>query len=223
MATNPLDKIQLDEADDLGPKCACILLLDVSYSMGVSNAIQALNAGLLDFQHALETKDIVQYRVDLAVLTFIKKVQTVCDFIPAAEFQAAPLTADGRTPMGEAICTALEMLENRKEYYRLRGNPVYRPWIIMITDGEPTDPWQDAAARVREAEQRKACVFYAVGVEGAKFEILEKISVRKPMKLRGLAFGELFVWLSNSLGGVASTRPGDKVAVEKPSSDFIID
>lgn len=221
---NPLDDFNLDDADDLGPKCACILLLDVSGSMS-GERIDALNDGLVFFQQDLDKRDLVKHRVDVAVITFGSEVTVAQDFIPAADFEAATLTASGATRMGGAIEKALDMLEERKEFYRLRGNPVYRPWIFLITDGSPTDDgvWQSAANRVREAEKKKAVIFWAIGVEGADQSTLAQISARIPWKLKGLQFGELFLWLSNSLGKVSSSTPGEAVALDKPTSDFVID
>ena len=43
----------------------------------------------------------------------------------------------------------------------------------------------------------------AVGVDCADMEILRQLSVRAPIRLRGVMFRELFQWLSNSLSGVS--------------------
>jgi uncharacterized protein YegL len=89
----------------------------------------------------------------------------------------------------------------------------------MITDGGPTDTWHAAAQRVRTGEQRKAFAFFAVGVSGADMATLARICApeRPPLRLQGLQFRDLFQWLSNSLGGVAKSRPGEVVALPAPT------
>jgi uncharacterized protein YegL len=52
-----------------------------------------------------------------------------------------------------------------------------------------------------------------VGVEGANLATLSSIVVRQPMKLIGLNFRELFVWLSASMQRVSQSRIDDQVAL----------
>ena len=80
----------------------------------------------------------------------------------------------------------------------------------MITDGGPTIPGNNAAQLVKEGEQSKAFSFYAVGVEGANFDVLRQIAVKEPLKLKGLQFRELFAWLSSSLSSVSKSTPGER-------------
>ena len=106
----------------------------------------------------------------------------------------------------------LQLVRDRKAVYKQHGIDYFRPWMFLITDGKPTDKsWQQAASEVRDEESKRGVSFYAVGVAGADMGKLARFSAeRPPLKLKGLAFNELFEWLSKSLSAVSQSRPGEQ-------------
>lgn len=194
-------------AENPEPRCPCVLLLDTSSSMR-GQPIEQLNAGLAAYRDELTANSLAAKRVELAVVTF-GPVEVKQEFTTASGFVAPILESRHDTPMGEAINIAIDMVTRRKHQYRQNGVAFYRPWIFLITDGAPTDAWQLAAQRVRDGEAAKAFSFFAVGVAGADMEALRHISVREPMRLDGLRFGDLFLWLSNSQKAVSHSTPGE--------------
>lgn len=192
------------------PRCACVLLLDTSNSM-TGQPITELNEGLRSFQQDLQEDALASRRVEIAIVTFgnggVTKLQS---FVTAGHFSSPDLSAGGQTPMGQAIEFALDMVQERKAEYKRGGVAYYQPWIFMITDGAPTDSWKEAASRVQAGVKDKGLAFFAVGVAGADLEILSQITPRV-LRLDGLKFRELFIWLSQSQKRLSTSGPGDQV------------
>mgnify|MGYP001806569815 CR=1 FL=1 len=215
--------MRLDDAVEFAenpePRCPCVLLLDTSGSMqGVP--IDALNDGLQTFRDDLIRDELAKKRVEVAIVSFDNQIKLIQDFVTADRFETPILTAQGQTHMGSGINYALDMIAARKSEYRNNGITYYRPWVFMITDGEPQGESDDiveiAAQRIREEEGNKRVAFFAVGVEGANISRLSQIVQRTPVKLRGLDFREMFIWLSASMQRVSHSKIDEQVALPPP-------
>ncbi|WP_460205138.1 vWA domain-containing protein [Scytonema sp. NUACC21] len=214
------DTLKLDEvvefAENPEPRCPCVLLLDTSGSMQ-GGAIEALNEGLKSFKEELIKNSLAARRVEVAIVTFDSQINVIQDFVTADQFNPPILTAQGLTTMGAGIHKALDMIQDRKAQYRANGIAYYRPWVFMITDGEPQGEFEDvidqAARRLQADEANKRVAFFSVGVENANMNRLSQLAVRTPLKLAGLNFVEMFVWLSASMSAVSHSKVDDQVAL----------
>ena len=193
-------------------RCPVVLLLDTSGSMS-GEPIQELNRGIAAFKEDVIKDSQASLSVELAIVTFGGSVQLIQDFTSIDNFNPPQLEANSMTPMGEAIEYGLDLLEARKLTYKDNGILYYRPWVFLITDVAPTDYWQSAAQRVKEAESQRRQCFFAVGVKGADLNVLRQIAPREPMLLNGLDFRSMFVWLSTSMKRVSGGKVGEAIAL----------
>jgi uncharacterized protein YegL/transposase-like protein len=177
---------------------ACVLVLDISLSM-VGRPIAELNNALVTLKDTLAADRLASKRVEIAIITFGGVVEVVQAFITAENFVPPVLEARGNSPMGQAVERAIDLVEERREACKRNGIAFYRPCVLVITDGGPSDCCRSAANRVRWAESDKLLVLFAAGVENADMEGLKEISVRDPIKIRGVEFRQLILCLSNSI------------------------
>ena len=207
--------------DNNSQRLPCILVLDASASMS-GDPIGELNGGLKILEGELKRDDIASQRVQLLVIKFggDDDVEIMTDWTDAMDFAAPQLRTNGRSPMGKAVQVALTKLEEQKARYRANGINYNRPWLFLITDGEPTDDqWQVVAEQSRAAEEAGRVTVYAIGVgPDANLEKLANFSTRVPARLEGLKFRELFIWLSQSASTASKAALGANVQLALPTS-----
>jgi uncharacterized protein YegL len=198
---------------------ACVFLLDTSGSMATDDAIGKLNEGLRLFKTQTMSFDVhAKNCIDIALVSFGGDVVVVHDFRPVKEMETPILTANGMTPMGQALNTAMDMITEQKELYKKYNTPYYRPWIFCITDGEPNDSWQDAAQRLKQMESQKGVLGYCVGVENFNRAVIASIfNPKRIFELDGLDFSALFEFLSSSLSTLRESTDGT-ASVSAPST-----
>lgn len=197
--------------DNFEQKCLCVLVLDVSGSM-VGEPIAELNRGLQTFYYQIMKDETAAERLEVCLITFESKIRCVQEPALLRHFQMPTLQAGGSTRLAEAVKEAIIKVNYRKIWYRKTGQPYYRPFIFLFTDGE-ADADQDMEQLMFEINQgvnEKKFTFFPIGVQEANMEMLRYIAhpSTPPMKLKGLNFVEFFQWLSNSVGVITHSQEG---------------
>lgn len=205
----------------------CVLLVDTSGSME-GEKIRRLNAGFRAFRDDILRNPMAAQSVELCVISF-GPVQVQSEFALLKEMPPLHFQADGVTPLKEALELAMLKVTGRKQAYRDHGISYYRPWIFLLTDGEPTDNNGGSSTTYRKllqplrlaAQERKFTLFtVGVGVSDEGRQVLNELS--QPfgggcLDLDNLKFEEMFLWLSGSLSRVSQSSPGQRVQLVDPT------
>jgi uncharacterized protein YegL len=203
---------------------ALVFLVDTSGSM-TGDPIESLNKGLNRFKAEVcenkQTKDIL----DVAIIEFNSNHSVVQEFVPVEYMDEVNLTTTGTTMMSPAINRALDMVDERSRFYRRSGTEPYKPWVILITDGEPDsdDDISAVAQRIKNMEDNGKVSFRSLGVEGYNSKILHELSGEKVIKLIGIDFTSFFDWVNKSMRSVSQSSPGEKPKAEKLTGNVIVD
>lgn len=200
----------LEFVDNANQRTPCVLVLDCSGSMA-GPSISELNVGLQQLETSLKDDKTARTRVQLLIIEAAGEVKVVSDWCDAIDFSAPVMEVSGATPLGEAMDLALQSIEQQKGVYKQNGIAYTRPWIIVISDGAPTDDWQPVAERCRSAEASKKVEIFPVGVNNADLSILSSFAHKGALKLNGLAFKELFVWLSQSTSRASQSKASEQI------------
>ena len=190
------------------PRCPVILLLDTSGSM--SDCIDELRDGLKLFLRETSDDETASMSVELEVITFGGDVSIAAPFAPVNVINdnQPHLEANGSTPLGEGLTLASQELKERRRLYKSKGISSYKPWVILMSDGEPNDDWEEPAKAMRSLGEQRKLQYIGIGIgEKADFDTLRGILPEHPgpVKLKGLCFREFFSWLTDSLKSVSAS------------------
>lgn len=199
------------------PVCLC---LDTSGSM-YGTPIDELNEGVRLFYDAIREDETALYSAEVSIVTFGgSAAQCIVDFASLEVQPNVPtLSAEGMTPMGEAVNMGLDLLEQRKEEYKDRGVDYYQPWLVLMTDGAPNGDSAELSRAINRTveliNQKKLTVFpIGIGPEADMGVLAQFSPKRPPLKLQGLKFREFFAWLSKSVSKTSQSTPGESVKLD---------
>ena len=204
------------QAENFEQKCLCVFALDVSGSMS-GTCINELNKGLQQFAIDVASDLALCAKLEVGIVTFGSTAEVLQTPALLDAFPMPILQADGSTATADGVYLGMKMIRDRMSYWEQAGMNYYRPWLVLITDGEP-DSDQDIQKLSREidaAAQLKVLQFLPIGVKGANMQKLAAMSSSKPQMLEGMNFAKFFTWLSASLGIITKSKDGDKIKFPK--------
>jgi uncharacterized protein YegL len=114
-----------------------ILLLDVSGSMG-GEKIRNLNDAVRDMLEVFRDTENSETEIWVAIITFGDQVKLHQKLVSAGQIQWQDLSAGGSTPLGVALQMAKAMIEDKD----IVPSRAYRPTVVLVSDGQPTDDWE---------------------------------------------------------------------------------
>jgi uncharacterized protein YegL len=115
-----------------------ILLLDVSGSMG-GEKIRNLNDAVRDMLEVFGDTENSETEIWVAIITFGDQVKLHQKLVSAGQIQWQDLSAGGSTPLGVALQMAKAMIEDKD----IVPSRAYRPTVVLVSDGQPTDDWEN--------------------------------------------------------------------------------
>lgn len=205
-----------DFADNPTPRIAVVLCLDTSGSMS-GEPIRELSEGVSRFYQSVYDDEIARHSAEICIVTFgYGGIMHVADFGAIERDPKLSFFAGGSTPMGAAVLKALDILEKRKQQYKNSGVDYYQPWLVLMTDGAPTDHIGEASKRIFDMVNSKRLSVFPIGIGiDADLDKLAQLSPKRPpVRLKGLEFQKFFEWLSKSVQSVSTSAPGQTVPLD---------
>jgi len=149
------------------------LVLDTSGSMSgepieaVKNGVQVLISTLRQDPYALET-------AFLSVITFDSSARQLMPLTELAMFQMPDIQAAGTTALGEALSLLANKASSEvaKTTAEVKGD--WKPLVFLMTDGEPTDSWQNGLSEFKN--QKFGMVVACAAGQGANTDVLKQIT-----------------------------------------------
>lgn len=123
-----------------------IILADASGSMAVEGKIDALNQSLREMLATFSTTDDLRAEIYVSIITFGGDARLHTNLMPASQVEFGDLSANGGTPLGQAMDFAAALIEDKNAI----PSRAYRPTVVLVSDGQPTDTWEPALAKLTQ-------------------------------------------------------------------------
>lgn len=135
----------------------------------------------------------------LSVITFDSTANQISPLTDLTLFKPPLLNASGVTSLGAALRLLEQSLKQEVRQSTTEQKGDWKPLIFLMTDGNPTDSWEEAADRLKQ--KKPGNIIACAAGSGANESILKRITeiVVKLENLQPDTLKAFFQWVSSSI------------------------
>jgi uncharacterized protein YegL len=139
-----------------------IVLADVSGSMSENGKIEVLNDALKSMIISFAKESRLRAEIQVGLITFGGEfAKEHLPLVAANRIEGVEaFKATGRTPMGHAFELARQLLEDKEKI----PSRAYRPVLVLVSDGAPTDAWEAPLAELKGSERAQKASRFAMAI-----------------------------------------------------------
>ena len=220
----PHTKIDINSSANSEMRCLCVLLVDVSGSMKLCE--DTINISIKNFMSDLlhgrnGFKEYSKEQIELAIVQFDSDVKVLRlpslvkrgDRLPVLQVRGLNTNTVG------AVRKAMSIIENRKIEHKMKGLSYYRPWIILLTDGNPNpcsqSELQSLLYDVSHSISENKFMLTAIGIgNSVDKEFLSAISNNNYHRIGQANISTFFQALSASMTMKYGNDPQNNLSIE---------
>lgn len=202
------------------PHVPVVLLADTSGSM--ASSIHDLNQALTAFKRNIETDMLASAVIDIALVEFNSTTTVRNQFQAVKEWNPPTLSVSGSTEMGAATQVGLNMLKGRMRTYMETGVPFNRGWIILVTDGAPTDSIDEVSREIKGLHGKKKIHSFALAAPGFNASVLNNLCPSGVFQMTDSNYMDALKMFSSTLITVSGSKPDTLIPMEKSDNIIVI-
>ena len=150
----------------------------------------------------------------ISVITFGSEARQITPLTEILSFQEPNLEVSGTTSLGAALSILDHCLETEVKKSTPTQKGDYKPLVVLMTDGEPTDNWEGPANTIKSKSGKFANIL-AVGcgpqVNDATLKKISEVSL-KMESIQPNDFKQFFRWISTSIKASSKSLAKDATA-----------
>jgi uncharacterized protein YegL len=199
-----------------------ITTLPLSVLVSLSNTsqgqpVRAVNTAIERFLTGLQKDDSLSSQLELSLLSSQQYVTVLRPLESIEQGLAIPMfSAKGdERALAQGIEVAVNMLRSKVSQAQKTDLPCRRPWLLVITDGQGTDVWQDTAIRLKHWSEEKAIIPIIINIGQCEDSLNEYSSI--PVFQDAITLlDDILNWARECLQMVTNAEHGQTVHLPNP-------
>jgi uncharacterized protein YegL len=161
--------------------------------------IEAVKNGVQMMMHSLRQNPQAIETAFVSIITFDSDARQIVPLTDLASFQMVDIKASGVTSLGAALALLADKLETEVTTTTLEQKGDWKPLIFVMTDGIPTDNWQQGYSKLKAVN--KGLIVGCAAGQGADDAILRQItnSVVRLDSADSESISKFFQWVTASI------------------------